>query len=205
MITCIHLDLWKISCKCHTFRKKGAHLNTMERFVPTFQPSQKSTNKPEALKKKLLRGTTISLDDAGRQTSADGSPQEASSGGSMYYNRPAHQRTFPVSFGSPHVHKEALIDKKLNVKYAIFPNMMFGNLIKIKNRNWILIKSLTYPTFLPTASLHFPTFSIPKTLPSFSRHSAHTVHTKTVHISEQCLYIIHHQLRLTVKRTFTYS
>jgi len=42
-----------------------------------------------------------SLDDAGQQTNTEGSPQEASSGGSMYYNGPTHQRTFPVSFGSP--------------------------------------------------------------------------------------------------------
>jgi len=28
----ICLGLWRISCKSHTFRKKGAHLNTMERF-----------------------------------------------------------------------------------------------------------------------------------------------------------------------------
>jgi len=45
-----------------------------------------------------------SLDDAGRHTNAEGSPQEAFSGGSMYYNGPAHQRTSPVSFGSPLVH-----------------------------------------------------------------------------------------------------
>jgi len=44
-----------------------------------------------------------SLDDANQQTNAEGSPQEASSGGSIYYNGPGHQRTFPVSFGSPHV------------------------------------------------------------------------------------------------------
>jgi len=72
--------------------------------VPTFQPSQKSTNKREALnKKKLLHGTTSSLDAASLQTNAEGSPQEVPSSGSMYYNGPAHQRTFPVSFGSPHV------------------------------------------------------------------------------------------------------
>jgi len=46
-----------------------------------------------------------SLDDASWQTNAEGSPQEASSGGSMYYNGPAHQRTFPVTFGSPLVYK----------------------------------------------------------------------------------------------------
>jgi hypothetical protein len=34
----------------------------------------------------------------------EGSPQEASSGRSMYYNGPAHQRTIPVSFGSPIVY-----------------------------------------------------------------------------------------------------
>ena len=42
-----------------------------------------------------------SLDDAGRQTDAEGSPQEAFSGGSIYYNGPTLHRTIPVSFGSP--------------------------------------------------------------------------------------------------------
>jgi hypothetical protein len=45
-----------------------------------------------------------SHDDAGRQTDAEGSLQEASSGGSMYYNGPAHQKMFPVTFGYPHVY-----------------------------------------------------------------------------------------------------
>jgi hypothetical protein len=41
--------------------------------------------------------------DTGRQTDAEGSLQEASSGASMYYNGPAHHKMFPVTFGYPHV------------------------------------------------------------------------------------------------------
>jgi hypothetical protein len=62
-------------------------------------------HKREALNKKnLLRGTTTSFDNAGCQTDAEWFPQEALSGRSIYYNRPAHQRMIPVSFGSPLVH-----------------------------------------------------------------------------------------------------
>jgi hypothetical protein len=34
-----------------------------------------------------------------------------------------------------YIYKEASLDNKLNDKYAIFPNIMFGNVIKIENHN----------------------------------------------------------------------
>jgi len=32
MTTYIHMDLWRLTCKCYTFRKKDTHLNIIERF-----------------------------------------------------------------------------------------------------------------------------------------------------------------------------
>jgi len=55
-----------------------------------------------------------SFDDASWQTNAEESPQEVSSGGSMYYNGSAHLRTFPVTFGSPLVSTGAQV---LNIIY----------------------------------------------------------------------------------------
>jgi hypothetical protein len=73
----------------------------MPKYYSTFQPSQKSMNKQDVLNKKMYYMTRLPLDNAGQQTDAEGSLQEASSGRSMYYNESPHPRTIPVSFGSP--------------------------------------------------------------------------------------------------------
>ena len=50
---------------------------------------------------------------------------------SYFQKKGAHLNTMEIFY----MYKEASLDNHLNDKYVIFRNIMFGNVIKIENRN----------------------------------------------------------------------